>query len=117
MKLILSLFPGIGVLDRAFEEEGFSVVRGPDLLWGGNIKSFRAPAGRFDGVIGGPPCQCFSRLVSIIKHNGYKLGENLIPEFERVISETQPEFFIMENVEGAPIPNVPGYRVDPTAAE
>jgi len=28
--LVLSLFPGIGLLDRAFEEEGFTVVRGPD---------------------------------------------------------------------------------------
>lgn len=33
--MILSLFPGIGLLDMAFEEEGFCVVRGPDLLWGG----------------------------------------------------------------------------------
>lgn len=34
-RLILSLFPGIGLLDRAFEECGFCVVRGPDILWGG----------------------------------------------------------------------------------
>lgn len=32
--MILSLFPGIGILDHAFELEGFTVVRGPDLLWG-----------------------------------------------------------------------------------
>ena len=36
MHLVLSLFPGIGLLDMAFEEEGFTVVRGPDLLWGGD---------------------------------------------------------------------------------
>ncbi len=29
---VLSLFPGIGLLDRAFEECGFGVVGGPDLL-------------------------------------------------------------------------------------
>lgn len=34
MKLVLSLFPGIGLLDMAFEEEGFCVVRGPDLTCG-----------------------------------------------------------------------------------
>jgi len=112
--LVLSLFPGIGLLDRAFEEEGFAVVRGPDLLWGGDIRRFHPPGGKFDGVVGGPPCQCFSRLVSIIRHNGYQLGENLIPEFERVVLEAQPEWFVMENVEGAPIPNVHGYQVDPT---
>ncbi len=33
MTLVLSLFPGIGLLDRAFELEGFTVVRGPDVLW------------------------------------------------------------------------------------
>jgi DNA (cytosine-5)-methyltransferase 1 len=33
--LVLSLFPGIGLFDMAFEAEGFCVVRGPDLLWGG----------------------------------------------------------------------------------
>jgi len=80
-QLVLSLFPGIGLLDRAFEEEGFCVVRGPDLLWGGDIKRWHAPRGRFDGIIGGPPCQCFSRLVHIVRHNGYKVGENLIPQF------------------------------------
>jgi len=32
VSLVLSLFPGIGLLDRAFEEEGFCIVRGPDGL-------------------------------------------------------------------------------------
>jgi hypothetical protein len=48
--LVLSLFPGIGLLDMAFEEEGFCVVRGPDLLWGGDIKNFHPPRGKFNGV-------------------------------------------------------------------
>lgn len=38
--LILSLFPGIDLLGRAFEELGACVVRGPDLLWGGDIRAF-----------------------------------------------------------------------------
>lgn len=61
-QLVLSLFPGIGLIDRAFEEQGFVVVRGPDVLWGGDIRNFHPPAGKFDGVIGGPPCQTFSSL-------------------------------------------------------
>lgn len=61
-KLVLSLFPGIGMLDMAFEEAGFCVVRGPDLLWGGDVRQFGPPAGKFDGVIGGPPCQFASSM-------------------------------------------------------
>lgn len=109
--LILSLFPGIGLLDMAFEEAGFCVVRGPDQLWGGDVHQFHPPAGRFDGIIGGPPCQAFSRMRHIVKANGFETKPNLIPEFERVISEAQPEWFVMENVQDAPLPNVPGYIV------
>lgn len=107
--LVLSLFPGIGLLDMAFEEEGFCVVRGPDLLWGGDIHRFHPPAGLFDGVIGGPPCQAFSRLRHIVEANGYQVAPNLIPEYERVVAEAKPRWFIMENVPAAPVPNVPGY--------
>lgn len=110
--LVLSLFPGIGLLDRAFEEEGFCVVRGPDPLWGGDVRSFHAPAGRFDGVIGGPPCQPFSQLVHMVRANGFEpKHENLIPEMERIVAEAQPAWFVMEEVRGAPLPNVPGYLV------
>lgn len=108
--LVLSLFPGIGLLDRAFEEAGFCVVRGPDPLWGGDVRQFHPPAGRFDGVIGGPPCQPFSQLVHMIRANGYEpRHENLIPEYERVVAEAQPEWFIMEEVRAAPLPDIAGY--------
>lgn len=75
--LILSLFPGIGLLDMAFEEQGFCVVRGPDALWGGDIHTFYPPPGRFDGVIGGPPCQSFSRLRHLVAANGLETAPNL----------------------------------------
>jgi len=107
--LILSLFPGIGMLDHAFELEGFTVVRGPDLLWGGDIHRFHPPAGVFDGVIGGPPCQAFSRLRHIVEANGYQSSPNLIPEFERVVLEASPRWFVMENVPKAPEPAVQGF--------
>ncbi len=110
--LVLSIFPGIGLLDRAFEEEGFCVVRGPDLLWGGDIRTFHPPAGKFDGVIGGPPCQVFSSLVHLVRANGHepRFG-NLIPEFERCVREASPAWFVMEEVRGAPVPAVPGYAI------
>lgn len=84
---VLSLFPGIGLLDQAFEEMGFCVVRGPDLLWGGDIHTFHPTQGYFQGIIGGPPCQAFSRLRYFVDYNGYKTAPNLIPEYERCVRE------------------------------
>lgn len=109
-QLVLSLFPGIDLLGMAFDEFGFTVVRGPDVIFGGDIRRFHPPAGRFDGVIGGPPCQCFSRLAHMVRHNGYepKFG-NLIPEFERCVEEASPEWFLMENVPDAPPAVCRGY--------
>lgn len=95
--LVLSLFPGIGLLDMAFEEEGFCVVRGPDLLWGGDIRTFHPPAGVFDGVIGGPPCQTHS-IASAISGT---TKTDLIPEFVRVVRAVDPSWVVMENVRGA----------------
>lgn len=111
--LVLSLFPGIGILDQAFEEEGFCVVRGPDLLWGGDIRRFHPPVGHFDGVIGAPPCQAHSRLANLVRHvhGPDKVAENLIPEFERCVAEADPEWFLMEMVPEGPEPAVDGYRV------
>ena len=113
MSLVLSLFPGVGLLDRAFEEAGFCVVRGPDLLWGGDIGLFHPPAGRFDGVIGGPPCQRFSQLANLVRHvyGEEKVAPNLIPEYERCVAEAAPRWFLMENVPAAPEPVVVGYVV------
>lgn len=112
--LVLSLFPGIGLLDMAFEEEGFTVVRGPDLLWGGDVRRFHPPAGIFDGVIGGPPCQAFSMLQTLQRAQGYEPRHgNMIPEYERAVSEAKPTWFIMENVKDAPLPAVADYIVRP----
>lgn len=109
-QLVLSLFPGIGMLDRAFELEGFTVVRGPDVLWGGDIHTFHPPAAKFDGMIGGPPCQAFSRLRHIVEANGYKTAPNLIPEFERCVREASPRWWLMENVPAAPEPALDASR-------
>lgn len=92
--LVLSLFPGIGLLDLAFELEGFHVVRGPDVIWGGDVRRFHVPPGKFDGIIGGPPCQAFSQTNNL--HAA--AHEDLIPEFLRVVREAAPSFVVMENV-------------------
>jgi DNA (cytosine-5)-methyltransferase 1 len=109
--LVLSLFPGIGLLDMAFELEGFTVVRGPDVLWGGDIRRFHPPAGKFDGVIGGPPCQAHSRYAGINRAMGNSIAEDLVPDFLRVVDCTQPTWFLMENVPGCPSVDVAGYSV------
>lgn len=110
--LILSLFPGMGLLDKAFEEAGFCVVRGPDVLWGGDVRNFHPMPRKFDGIIGGPPCQIFTELVHLVRHNGDepKFG-NLIPEFERCVAEAEVKWFLMENVRDAPLPVVGSYQV------
>jgi len=106
-ELVLSLFPGIDLLGRGFEAEGFAVVRGPDLLWGGDIRSFHVLAGRFDGVIGGSPCQDFSGANR--KPSGYSL--EMLHEFERVVSESAALWFVLENVPRVPDVSIPGYSV------
>ena len=68
--LVLSLFPGIGLLDSAFEDTGFCVLRGPDVIRGGDVRLFHPPAGVFAGVIGGPPCQSFSSLAHLVREIG-----------------------------------------------
>jgi len=111
-QLVLSLFPGVDLLGAAFKECGFCVVQGGDPIFGGDIRKERYPAGKFDGVIGGPPCQSFSSLVHLVRANGHepRFG-NLIPEFERCVSETEATWFVMENVPAAPVPVIEGYGV------
>ena len=106
--LVLSLFPGIDLLGRGFELEGFCVVRGPDVLWGGDIRAFHPPAGRFEGVIGGSPCQDFSRA-----RRSAPTGQGLalLAEFVRVVEAARPEWFLLENVPTVPTVTARGYTV------
>ena len=101
--LVLSIFPGIDLLGRAFEELGYCVVRGPDLLWGGDIKIFHPPVGVFEGIIGGPPCRGDSALAYLSN----KVGTwNLRQEFQRVVKEAAPDWWIMEAVKKFQAPYV-----------
>jgi DNA (cytosine-5)-methyltransferase 1 len=97
--LILSVFPGADLLGRGFEAEGFCVVRGPDLVWGGDVRGFHPPRGVFGGVIGGPPCQDFSRAN---RKPDFNRGFEMLDEFFRVACQAAPDWFLMENVVGVP---------------
>jgi DNA (cytosine-5)-methyltransferase 1 len=105
--LILSLFPGADLYGRGFEEEGFCVVKGPDILMGGDVRDFKGIEGKFDGIIGGPPCQSFSNAIASQPGGASDATHpNLIPEFERIVAECRPQFYIMENVPQAPKPDI-----------
>jgi DNA (cytosine-5)-methyltransferase 1 len=109
-ELVLSLFPGLDLLGRAFRESGFCVVTGPDVLWGTRIEDFDAKglAGRFDGIIGGPPCQDFS---SARRSKPSGEGVRLLGEYLRVVTELQPTWFLLENVPRVPDVRLDGYTV------
>lgn len=108
--LVLSLFPGLDLLGVGFELEGFPVVRGPDPVWGGDNRTFHPPPDRFDGVIGGPPCQIHSEMRHLNVLSGQGQGD-LVPDFCRVVAEASPPWFLMENVPDATPPKVPGYQI------
>lgn len=50
-----------------------------------------------DGVIGGPPCQGYSRMGHSNKRDPRR---SLLKHFYRTVNIIQPKFFVMENVEG-----------------
>lgn len=108
--LVLSVFHGADLLGRAFEQAGFCVVRACEWELGFDIRDFHCPANKFDGIVGGSPCQDFSvarRSPPIF--DGY--GVEMLKEFERVVAECQPKWFLHENVSRCPDVNVNGYFV------
>ncbi len=99
MRLVLSIFPGIDILGRGFESQGFCIVRGPDPMWGGDIRRFNPPYGYFEGIVGGSPCQDFSSA-NRDAESGY--GREMIGEFVRVVQQAKPNWWLHENVPGCP---------------
>ena len=81
-------------------------VKADDLnLDGGDIRNFKAPANRFDAVIGGSPCQDFSRL----NRNPKCYSLEMQGEYIRVVREASPTWFLYENVVGFPHFEIDGY--------
>lgn len=106
----LSLFSGVGGLDRAFPNQALahvewnpyaqSVLRRhwPDVPVLGDVRTVNGADFRgVDLVVGGPPCQAAS-------HAGLQLGEAderwMWPEFIRIVREAEPRAFLAENVPG-----------------
>ncbi|MPR31961.1 DNA cytosine methyltransferase [Salmonirosea aquatica] len=107
-QLVLSVYSGIGLLDSGFEQNGFCVVRGPEKITGGDIRAFRSMPGVFSGVIGGSPCQDFSRARRTPPTGE---GLELLGEYCRIVQESLPNWFLLENVPGVPDIEIVGYHV------
>lgn len=113
-ELVLGLFSGVGLLDRAFAAAGFVVVQTADKITGGDIRDFAGIPGRFDGVLAGPPCQGFSVANAHRRnpnHPSVVNSRQMLQETCRVIAECQPEWFLIENVPCVPDVRIDGYSI------
>ena len=106
LKVVLSLFTGAGLLDRGFERAGFCCVSAGDILWGRDVRDFTPARHIFTGIIGGSPCQDFSKAR---RCDPTGQGIELIAQYARVVTQAQPEWFLMENVPGVPDITVDGW--------
>ena len=116
---VASLFSGAGGLDLGFKRAGMRIVWANEYdksIWATFERNFPATkldkrsivdidAGDLpdiDGLIGGPPCQSWSEAGArrgITDSRG-----QLFFEYERILAETDPQFFLAENVSGILFP-------------
>jgi len=113
---LISLFAGAGGMDLGFEKAGFNVAianefdpgicptyklnhKHTNLIEGDirNISEKDFPK-NVVGIIGGPPCQSWSEAGSLGGINDPR--GKLFYDYIRILKETQPLFFVAENVSG-----------------
>ncbi len=117
MKKVVSLFSGCGGLDLGFKEQGFELIYACDSdpaaarCYANNIDShifvrdvtsneFHSDItalGHCDVVLGGFPCQGFSKAGP---KNEKDIRNTLYMEMKHAISVLRPDIFIAENVDG-----------------
>ena len=114
---VVDLFAGAGGISLGFSQAGYEVLCAVELVevaaethkynfpeskvFCGDIGDFEPlehlNGEKVDVVIGGPPCQGFSVAG---KRDPNDPRNRLFEQFVRVVSETQPDYFVMENVPG-----------------
>lgn len=117
---IVDLFCGCGGFGLGAEQAGFEVVIAVDIddtlqsAYARNFPQTRVVNGdlstmdentwkillsnqEIDGVIGGPPCQGYSRMGKCDVNDPRR---SLLYHFFRTVNIIRPKFFVMENVEG-----------------
>src|SRR6266568_4314185 len=124
---VISLFSGAGGLDYGFEAAGFETVFTNDFdhdscetlrlnrKWPVVERSIfdvpteeilaiaRADVGEIDVLIGGPPCQPFSKSGYWVRGDAARLNDPraaTLDAYLRVLEEVQPRTFLLENVYG-----------------
>jgi DNA (cytosine-5)-methyltransferase 1 len=127
MRTVISLYTGVGGLDFGFEAAGFETRVAVELdtvacqtlrlnrTWPvleGDIHQFTSnqilkaaglTVGAADILIGGPPCQPFSKSGYWVTGDSKRLDDpraKTLEAYLRVLRDTQPRTFLLENVHG-----------------
>lgn len=93
MKTILQLCADTGSDSKPYRDNGYNVVLvGSDI----GVENYHPPADTY-GIIANPVCTEFSIATGFHKQGDHEKGLFLVQECQRIISECDPQFWVIEN--------------------